>query len=536
MALTYGFFNAELSGSGQYDRVYAAEQFAEYFSLFIKNGVFPTPATQLQVTANSTPNMAVYVNSGFGWINGYYAKNSGPYPLAVQAADGALNRIDAVVLRWVNASREIELAVKKGVVASTPEVPALQRDENIYELMLATITIPAGATNITQSQITDKRPDESVCGWVTGAVQNIDTTNLFAQYDTAFHEWFDDVKSQLEGDVATNLLNRIQALEEKEAADIAALEQTKLNISDAATSSEIEAGTINNKYVSPAGLRTGLNASSIHLGWRQFIARTVPGSFTGTFPDLFGGKSYTVGVIAIGGGGSGGLALTSNITPGGVASGGGSGRATQFTITVLPGSNYSGKVGKGGAAITSSKQGNIHGNEGEQTTVRINGHTYYADGGEGGYANTGNETQCTGAAGGQASTYVYAGYYAFGNLYKGSIPFGGMIAKNVTSNYSNNPSQMFAGECVNHFTLEPLLYAGGSVARSQNGVTNVEVQNSYSYLSGGTVSYGGTDSTSVAPTKPGAGGGGRLIGGYTSGTTYYAPAGANGAVLFYVLG
>lgn len=214
MALTYGFFNAELAGSGRYDRVYAAEQFAEYFSLFVKNGVFPTPATQLQVTANNPANMRVYVNSGYGWINGYYAKNSGPYPIAIQAAHGSLSRIDAVVLRWVNASRWIELAVKKGTAAANPSTPTLQRDANIYELMLATITIPAGTTAITQSMITDTRPNESLCGWVTGAVQNIDTTNLFAQYDAAFHEWFNDVKVQLEGNVATNLLNRIKAIED----------------------------------------------------------------------------------------------------------------------------------------------------------------------------------------------------------------------------------------------------------------------------------------------------------------------------------
>lgn len=217
MALSYGFFDAELTPSGQYDRAYAAEQFAEYFHLIVSNGVFPDPATQLQVVASDTPNMNVNVSDGYGWINGYYAKNSGPYPLAIQAASGTLNRIDAVVLRWVNASRSMELAVKTGIAASSPATPALQRDTDVYELMLATVTVAAGATSIPQSSITDKRSDTSVCGLVTGAVQNIDTTNLFAQYDTAFHEWFDNIKSQLSGDVATNLQNQI----DKNAADIA---------------------------------------------------------------------------------------------------------------------------------------------------------------------------------------------------------------------------------------------------------------------------------------------------------------------------
>ena len=224
MALSYGFFDAELTPSGQYERAYAAEQFAEYFHLIVSNGEFPDPATQLQVVASDTPNMNVNVSDGYGWINGYYAKNSGPYPLAIQAASGTLNRIDAIVLRWVNASRSMELAVKTGIAASAPASPALQRDTDVYELMLATVTVAAGATSIPQSSITDKRSDTAVCGWVTGAVQNIDTTNLFAQYDTAFQEWFDNIKSQLSGDIATNLQNQI----DRNAANIATINATTL--------------------------------------------------------------------------------------------------------------------------------------------------------------------------------------------------------------------------------------------------------------------------------------------------------------------
>lgn len=241
MALSYGFFDAELTPSGQYDRAYAAEQFAEYFHLIVSNGVFPNPATQLQVVASDTPNMNVNVSDGYGWINGYYAKNSGPYPLAIQAASGTLNRIDAVVLRWVNASRSMELAVKTGIAASSPATPALQRDTDVYELMLATVTVAAGATSIPQSSITDKRSDTSVCGWVTGAVQNIDTTNLFAQYDDAFKAWFDNIKTQLGENVAANLQRQIDALS-----------KGKVSISDKASQVEALAGTDDTKWMTPA--------------------------------------------------------------------------------------------------------------------------------------------------------------------------------------------------------------------------------------------------------------------------------------------
>lgn len=211
MAFTSAFFDAELV-NGEYDRVYSAEVFAEYFASFIANGVFPDPATNLQVVANTVNDMNVLVSTGMGWINGYYCKNDGSYPLAIQAANGTLNRIDAVVIGWSQSDRTITAYVKTGVAASAPTAPSLERSADRYELMLATITVNAGVTKITQSMITDKRPDSSVCGWVAGVVQQIDATNLFAQYDDAFQTWFEDIQAQLSGDVATNLQNQINQL------------------------------------------------------------------------------------------------------------------------------------------------------------------------------------------------------------------------------------------------------------------------------------------------------------------------------------
>lgn len=211
MAFTSAFFDAELVG-GEYDRVYSAEKFAEYFASFIANGVFPDPSTNLQVVANTVNDMNVLVSPGMGWINGYYCKNDGSYPLAVQAASGILNRIDAVVIGWSRTNREITTYIKTGTASSSPIAPSLTRNADLYELMLATITVNAGVTKVTQSMITDKRADTSVCGWVAGVVQQIDTTNLFAQYDSAFQTWFADIQAQLSGDIATNLQNQINSI------------------------------------------------------------------------------------------------------------------------------------------------------------------------------------------------------------------------------------------------------------------------------------------------------------------------------------
>lgn len=223
MSLTSAFFDAELVG-GEYDRVYSAERFAEYFAAFIANGVFPDPATNLQVVANVPRDMTVLVKSGLGWINGYYCNNDGNYPLTISPASGTLPRVDAVVLRWSRSNRSISLEVKTGVATSSPSAPSLERSADNYELMLASIKVEAGATSIAQANITDKRPDSSVCGWVKGVVDQIDTTDLFAQYDAAFQEWFDNIKSQLSGDIATNLQNQI----DRNAANIAIINATTL--------------------------------------------------------------------------------------------------------------------------------------------------------------------------------------------------------------------------------------------------------------------------------------------------------------------
>lgn len=240
MAFTSAFFDAELV-NGEYDREYSAEHFAEYFASFIANGVFPDPATNLQVVANTVNDMNVLVSTGMGWINGYYCKNDGSYPLAIQAANGTLNRIDAVVIGWSQSDRTITAYVKTGVAASAPTAPSLERSADRYELMLATITVNAGVTKVTQSMITDKRPDSSVCGWVAGVVQQIDATNLFAQYDAAFQAWFEDIQEQLSGDVATNLQNQINQLK-----------TDKVDVLDKATEIEALAGTSNSKWMTPA--------------------------------------------------------------------------------------------------------------------------------------------------------------------------------------------------------------------------------------------------------------------------------------------
>ena len=194
MAIRSGFFNS-VNG----DRKYDARRFAEYFASFIGNGIFPNPSTNLQVVAQTIPDMTVIVRPGKAWINGYILINDDDYILQLEPADGVLNRIDRVVARYDTADREIRLEVKKGTFASSPVAPALQRDVDAYELGLADIYVGKGIISITQANITDLRLNTNLCGIVHGTVNQVDTTTLFDQYLS----WYQQRQAEYEA----NLVN-----------------------------------------------------------------------------------------------------------------------------------------------------------------------------------------------------------------------------------------------------------------------------------------------------------------------------------------
>lgn len=176
------FFNS-VSG----DRKYKAEDWASYFGSFIGNGVFPVPSTGLQVVAGS--GMQVTVKAGKAWINGYFYNNTSDLSLTLATADGVLNRIDRIVVRWDLTNRVISVKAKSSSYSASPTAPAVERDADIYELAIADVYVGAGVTAITGSSITDKRLDSAVCGVVAGLVDTIDTTAFNAQLEAWFAEY-----------------------------------------------------------------------------------------------------------------------------------------------------------------------------------------------------------------------------------------------------------------------------------------------------------------------------------------------------------
>ena len=211
MAERYSFFNAEVDTSGNYDRTQLAEYIASYFASFVGSGVYASSADNLKVVPSDA--MTVAVKAGKGWIKGYYYENDSDLAFLLDNADGAKGRIDSVVLRLDLTNRYLRVFVKKGALATNPVAPTLTRNADVYELQLATISVPAGATAIAEAQITDTRFNSAVCGVVAGVIEQIDATNLFSQYDDAFNTWFEGAKGILNSDTAIQLSNRIDTVD-----------------------------------------------------------------------------------------------------------------------------------------------------------------------------------------------------------------------------------------------------------------------------------------------------------------------------------
>lgn len=298
MAEKSSFFNS-VSG----DRKYKAEDWASYFGTLIGNGVFPNPATNLQVVPGAS-GLTVTVHAGKAWINGYYYNNTDDLTLTLPTPDGSKKRIDRIVVRWSLSDRKISAQVKSGTAATNPSAAVLQRDSDVYELAIADVLVGVAATSLSSTSITDRRYDSTLCGVVTGTVQQIDTSAFAAQVqsflddsEAEFTSWLDGLQDVLDESTAGNLLNLINAHKadtnnphQVTAAQIGAASESavqtalngKANTSHTQAASTITAGTLAGKVQAN---QTAMAATSAQV--RDIVLTTTdPGTgTTSTYPD-----------------------------------------------------------------------------------------------------------------------------------------------------------------------------------------------------------------------------------------------------------
>jgi len=201
------FIYTSVEDNGTYDREITADNVRLMISKIIGNGVYAAD-NSLQVTKADGENLTVQIGTGSAWIEGGFYNNSVALDLTLATADSAYPRYDAIVLRQSITDRKISAEIITGTPSSSPSVPSLTWTDDVQELQLCYITVAKSATYITDAEIHDTRAT-STCGWVTGAIDQIDTSGLFIQFESSFDTWFADVKETLSDDAAGSLLTKI---------------------------------------------------------------------------------------------------------------------------------------------------------------------------------------------------------------------------------------------------------------------------------------------------------------------------------------
>lgn len=193
MAITAGYFN-----SVNKDRKYNAETMSKYFSGIISRGVLQNYLDKFFVAAGS--GLTVSVGTGRAYFSdGKWMESDAAVNVTLDAANPTQNRIDRIVLQCdkSSAARTCTIVYKAGTPGASPSAPTLTNTETVEQISLAQILVQAGASQITQAEITDERPNNSVCGFVHGLINQIDTEGLFAQYEAVFDAWFGTIKETL---------------------------------------------------------------------------------------------------------------------------------------------------------------------------------------------------------------------------------------------------------------------------------------------------------------------------------------------------
>lgn len=153
-----GFFNAQQTSGGEYDRTYDAEDFSNVFRQFLGNGIMITDEEAEKNTVfdkttcgglrtEASGNSIMY-NDGWAFINGYWYHNSGGTEITppssvtnfklVLALDLLGRRVGTVFMQWDGTEDDLDVT----------------ETEEIYEILLATGTRQA---NGTITNYTDRR-------------------------------------------------------------------------------------------------------------------------------------------------------------------------------------------------------------------------------------------------------------------------------------------------------------------------------------------------------------------------------------------
>ena len=134
--------------------------------VFFNTGMFP---------ASLSGSREVIIGPGMAWIRndtfrGKSVLSDEAVAVAIDAADGALDRVDRIVLRFDQVKNASYIVVKKGTPETNAKAPAVEQTPLMYELGLYTVRVRAGSLAIIESDIENTMADETVCGYMRDGV------------------------------------------------------------------------------------------------------------------------------------------------------------------------------------------------------------------------------------------------------------------------------------------------------------------------------------------------------------------------------
>jgi hypothetical protein len=125
---------------------------------WLATGVVTGRLNQLAVSADGSV-LGVSVASGRAVVDGFFYENDAAKAVAIAAADATNPRIDRIVVRMDRrgTTNTTVTTVVKGTPAASPTAPALTQTDELFELLLADVTVPAAAGVIVAGNVTDRR-------------------------------------------------------------------------------------------------------------------------------------------------------------------------------------------------------------------------------------------------------------------------------------------------------------------------------------------------------------------------------------------
>ncbi|MCL2004432.1 MAG: hypothetical protein FWG72_10620 [Oscillospiraceae bacterium] len=184
------FFNSTAPEDGGY----AASDFAGYFNAIISDGVF-TRGRRLGLTVTAMPEtMQVTIAPGAIFVKGHMCMITDGEAFLLDYTP-VHPRTDFIVMR-LDFTRDatgneragsIYPAVVKGEPGGEP--PELRRETDIWEMLLCEVSIPANAMTLDGAELTDRRPDDAVCGFAKflGDFDEVDGGSFIEDWEVAAH-------------------------------------------------------------------------------------------------------------------------------------------------------------------------------------------------------------------------------------------------------------------------------------------------------------------------------------------------------------